>query len=159
MNRALVLMLVFAIDVSSVGADVHRDCFAGQWSLTCRTDRVSDAKMLDETIASTIARTGWQRGCYEVEYIRGDAGGPDAILIVLHGRKGGSAPACRNPPYEPDEKKAAAQAAGSALLQRLGQELKKAILAAEPQLRSRLLKNTDAIEMGDGWGGQATIKL
>jgi hypothetical protein len=95
----------------------------------------------------------------EVEYVKGDEGGPDAILVILNGPKGGTAPACRNPTYEPDERKAAARAAGSAVLKKVGTELKKAILSADPRVRARLLKNTDVIERGDGWAGEATIKL
>ncbi len=183
---ALSMMVMQALVCSSSAlAAVDDDCLAGKNSFICHTGRLVDAQIVDGIAAPAMAKAGWAQGCYTVQYVKGDAGGPDTLLLAVHAGPGGKAPACRLPPAEKlttaevkriqaagggfDEvlkatamksaAKGEAQAASPAQLRQLGQALKSAIKAAPPQTRDQLLRHTRRIALGNGYGGEAEVAL
>lgn len=166
-------------------ADVDPDCFAGADSFVCHKGRVEDAKLVEQFAAPVLARYGWSRSCVTVQFIRGDEGRPDTLMVSVNGPKGGRAPSCLQPPVEKltdaevrrilsrgggqqdlmqaigekSSTRGAREAATSAQLREIGAELKAAILAAPSITKARLTKNTGKISLGSGYGAEADIPL
>lgn len=166
-------------------AAVDPDCFDREFGFICHKGRVEDAKVADELVAPVLARAGWVRGCYRVQYVKGDAGRLDVLLVGVDGRRGAMAPGCKQ--IEPAKltvaeareiqrrgggmqelmkaigdrtnAKGARESATSAELLEIGKAIKKSILAADTATKSRLLRDTRQISLGSGYGGEATIPL
>jgi hypothetical protein len=143
-----------ALLVGDAGAEVDPDCYAREYSFTCDRDRLDDAKSANQLFKPMIRRHGWGAGCFWVQYIHGDNGAEDTLLVIVNGSPGTSAPACTTP--SPENK---ARAAGAAKLKVIGAEFKKAITKAPNAVRARLLRNTRALHLGDGYGGEAELML
>jgi hypothetical protein len=166
-------------------ADVDPDCFETEFSITCHKDRVGDATLLDQLAQPILAAAGWSRGCYRVSYVKGDKGRPDSVVVGVDGLKGSSVPACQRIDQaaltdaearsiqrqgggqkelmkaisDKTVAKGKKESASSAELMALGRSLKKAVLAADPDVRSRLLRKTNQIVLGSGFGGEARLAL
>lgn len=177
---------LIALAMPAAGAaEVDPDCLSGPDAFICHTVRLADAQLVDGIAAPVMAKAGWAQGCYTVQYVKGDAAGPDTLLLAVHAGPGGKAPACRLPPAEKltttevkriqaagggfDEvlkatarksaAKGEAQAATPTQLRQLGQALKAAIKAAPAQTRDQLLRHTRRIALGNGYGGEAEVAL
>lgn len=135
-------------------ARVDPDCFTGEWSFTCAVNRVDEAKEADKLFGPVLERRGWNWGCYAVQYVKGDGGGRDTLLVIVHGRKGSTPPACTTP------SRANQQAAmAPSEIAAVADELKHALLRAPKPLRDQLLRDTKMLSVGNGYGGAAEVPL
>lgn len=165
--------------VLPAAADVAADCFDGTESFACALNRVNDARELDRLLKPILQRHGWSSGCYEVMYIQSDPGDSDAISLILNGPKRGVAPNCRTPTVArvPLERVKQIQRAGGGLqdvmretsertikrrketaatekeMHEVADELRKVLLSSPRALRTRLLRNTNTLSIGSGFGG------
>jgi hypothetical protein len=140
--------------VPSVQAEVSADCFAGDLSVTCALSRVDEAKDVDKLAAPVFERHGWNSSCYEVQYIRGDAGGADEIVVSVNGVRGGRPPTCGTTLANGDR-----GAMTVSELKALGRELKKALMASPKAHRGELLRRVKQLMVTNGWGATAEIPL
>lgn len=157
MRHALSAALVATVllgSVSTAHAEVSNDCFAGDLSVTCAMNRVDVAKDVDKLAAPIFERRGWNWSCYEVQYIRGDAGGPDTLVVSVNGVRGGRPPTCGTMLANRDR-----SAMTTTELKAVGVELKKALTTAPKAHRDELLRKVDKLVITNGWGGTAEIPL
>jgi hypothetical protein len=148
-RRFCCLLAACALSPASATADVHPDCFDAEWGVTCFKDRVEDAKLIDAVLAPALARLGWERACYLVQYVKGDNGGPDLILVSVQGAMHEHAPTCTrlSLPGDPRER---SRGTGSRELRRIAERLKKALLDSPKAVRTKTLRNLREITVVDG---------
>lgn len=172
---------------TSALADVSPDCFAEEMREVslCAQNRIEDAEAADRLLAPVIARHGWSRGCYELQYVAGDNGGPDTLLISIHGARGGSAPACRSiravalsagevrqiqdrggtfddavkATARKSLRRGRATAATEDEVRSIGRDIKRALLTSTAAVRARLLRHTRQISLGNGYGVEVEVTL
>jgi hypothetical protein len=150
---ALVAMLLLGV-VPTARAEVSQDCFAGNLSVTCALNRVDEAKDVDKLAAPVFERRGWNWSCYEVQYIRGDNGGPDTILISVNGVRGGGPPSCG---ARLDQ--GARGAMPELELRNVAKELKGALTSAPGPLRAQLLRKVNNLAVTNGFGAIAELAM
>ena len=139
---------------SSAHAAVSRDCFYGELSITCALNRVDEAKDIDRLLRPILERRNWNWGCYEVQYIRGDDGRPDIILVSVNGIRSAKPPMCGS---RYDDKGAGAMSEGE--LGQVGRDLKAKLLGTPRTLRNELLRKVRTLILTNGWGAEVTINL
>ncbi len=135
-------------------AEVSPDCFAGTLSFTCAVNRVDEAKDVDKLAKPIFERRGWDWACYEVQYIRGDDGRPDTIMVSVNGIRGGRPPTCG---ARLDQGARGAMAGQE--LQAVARELKAAISSAPAPLRAELLRKVKKLAVTNGFGAVAETSL
>ena len=151
-RSAALLVMILLGSVPTVHAEVSKDCFAGELSITCAMNRVDEAKDVDKLAAPIFERRGWNWSCYEVQYIRGDAGAPDTIVVNVNGVRGGRPPICGTTLANGDR-----GAMTVSELKAVAGELKKALAAAPKAHRDELLRKVKQLVVTNGWGGTAEI--
>jgi hypothetical protein len=135
-------------------ADVSPDCFAGELSITCALNRVDEAKDVDKLAMAIFERRRWNWSCYEVQYIRGDAGGPDTLVVSVNGVRGGRPPTCGTTLANGDR-----DAMSNRELKLVGDELRRALKSAPKAHRDELLRKVKQLVVTNGWGGSAELAL
>lgn len=179
------VLLAVAIPPGLATASISQACLPGEYLLTCDVARLDDARAVDDLVAPVLRHYGWDRGCYSVEYLRNDSGGPTTIMLVLHGGRGMTAPACRElmPPVTRAEQRAAgitgatsldeavritariaqrkgeARAAPVPAMKKMAGDLRGALRAAPPGIRACVLRQVDELHLGNEWGGEAVLPL
>lgn len=93
-SLSAVIGLLVCATPARARAAVAPDCFSGDLSVTCALSRVDEAKDVDKPAKPVFERRGWDWSCYEIQYIRGDNGGPDTVMVSVNGVRGGKPPSC-----------------------------------------------------------------
>ena len=117
----------------SHNTDVDPDCYDA--GLICKKERLGDAEELATMLAPLLTPQGWPSGCFEVRFIAGDAGGPDAISVTVSGKPGLGPTRCRDQD---------AGAPSKTKLEKLADALQRAVDS------SRVSRNVDIVQLTDG---------
>lgn len=154
MQVALSVALLVLAMLGSARAAVSPDCFYGDMSVTCALNRVDEAKDLDKLARPIFERRGWDWSCYEVQYVRGDGGKPDTILVSVNGVRGGWPPSCGA-----RLEQGARGAMPEVDLRKVAKELKAALTSAPEPLRAGLLRKVKKLAVTNGFGAIAELGL
>lgn len=110
-------------------------------------------EVADALLAPHVARAGWAGACFRLQDVAGDAGAPDTLLLVLHGARGGRAPACLVP------RENRGRAASFTQLSAVARDARDAIRTAPRSVRTGLVRNAAQMVVTNGYGGELSLVL